>query len=422
MLRLFISLYLAIVIGIYTINWGSEVLWQNLATPANEQHQQLKQLIKTLPSLLQQNQAKKQHFEQQSGLSLNYLEFDDVAWLPEQKSALVSGEVVTTYTGRQTLMFYIKGEQENSLYQLGPIAVKTAENSLLKYSILVVSYLLLAACIALWTRPIWRDLLQLKSIAKEIEKGNFQLNYKVNKHSPTAVIVQTFQQLTQHITRLLLEQKHLINAVSHELRTPLARLRFSAAMMDNIQPEQLAEITTDIKEMEKLVDEMLDYSRIENIDKPQEKSNINIGELLTNLVEKHQRSTEKKLFLSISKEHAQPLVFYGNGHLIERACQNLICNALKYAEKEVNISAEIMNQQLNISVSDDGQGIEPENIEKIFQPFVKLDKSRNKTTDGVGLGLAIVQRIMLMHQGHCTCQAVKPNGVKFSLLMPVISV
>ena len=418
MLRLFISLYLAIVIGIYAINWGSEVLWQNLATPANEQHQQLKQLIKTLPSLLQQNQAKKQHFEQKSGLSLNYLEFDDVAWLPEQKSALVSGEVVTTYTGRQTLMFYIKGEQENSLYQLGPIAVKTAENNLLKYSLLAISYLLLAACIALWTRPIWRDLLQLKSIAKEIEKGNFQLNYQVNKHSPTAVIVQTFQQLTQHITRLLLEQKHLINAVSHELRTPLARLRFSAAMMDNIQPEQLAEITTDIKEMEKLVDEMLDYSRIENIDKPQEKSNINIGELLTNLVEKHQRASDKELILTVP----DALLFYGNGHLIERACQNLISNALKYAENQVNISAEITNQQLNISVSDDGQGIEPENIEKVFQPFVKLDKSRNKTTDGVGLGLAIVQRIMLMHQGRCVCQVVKPNGVKFSLLMPVIAV
>ena len=115
------------------------------------------------------------------------------------------------------------------------------------------------------------------------------------------------------------------------------------------------------------------------------------------------------------------LLFYGNGHLLERACQNLISNALKYAETKVNIRAEIIDQQLNISVSDDGQGIEPENIEKIFQPFVKLDKSRNKTTDGVGLGLAIVQRIMLIHQGQCVCQAVKPKGIKFSLLMPILS-
>ena len=131
-------------------------------------------------------------------------------------------------------------------------------------------------------------------------------------------MVESFYQMTQRITSLLQEQSHLINAVSHELRTPLSRLRFTLAMSEDIPSKPLKEITTDIDEMEHLVDEILNYSRIENLQGELHYAEVDVAEMLFHLVEKHQRSTEKKIHLKTGTK----LIFRCDGHLFERACQN----------------------------------------------------------------------------------------------------
>lgn len=440
MFRLFISLYLVIVVGIISINYSTEYLWRVFTENTKEdfaehkEQSQLKSIIKTLPTLLN-DQAQKVYFKEHSGLIFSEFPFTDIAWLAAQKKSLLNHEVVTSFSDDNQLLFYVLASDGANVYQIKATIIQSTDNYLLKYTLLCFSYLLLAFCILLWSKPIWRDLLQIQNITQEIEKGNLNIDYNVSKHSPTVVIVQTFQQLTLRITDLLKEQKHLVNAVSHELRTPLSRLRFSAAMMDNIQPQQLEEITTDIKEMEKLVDEMLDYSRIENIDKQQDKTNVNITELLNNVVAKYQRSTDKNISIFSPKQPKlalkslsdvslpnEDIHFYCNGHLIERACQNLIGNAVKHACEKIIIEVAFNDTELKLSVSDDGKGIDAQYTDAIFQPFFKLDKSRNKSTnknqDGVGLGLAIVKRIMAIHQGECTYQQVEPVGARFILSLP----
>ena len=94
-------------------------------------------------------------------------------------------------------------------------------------------------------------------MAEKIKQGDLEVTHKVNNGSPTAIVVQTFVDMASQITRLISEQQQLVNAVSHELRTPLSRLKFSLAMMKNIETEQLNEITEDVQEMENLIDEML---------------------------------------------------------------------------------------------------------------------------------------------------------------------
>ena len=242
------------------------------------------------------------------------------------------------------------------------------ENTQLKYIILAISYLLLAAFIALWTRPIWLDLVKLKQMASDISAGNLAISCQINKRSPTAIVVQTFQNMAKRITQLLLEQTQLVNAVSHELRTPMSRLRFSLAMLDNTKPEQIAGISSDLQEMETLVDEMLNYSRIETLEQAHSKTMVNISELLINQVAKQKRSTDKMLTLELQDD----LFCLCNGHLIERASQNLITNAIRYADNLVEIKANIQNNQLIISVSDDGCGIDDDDQEKhlpSFYPF-----------------------------------------------------
>ncbi len=421
MIRLFISLYIAVVFGLLTINWGSEWLWRQLTTETNNTLQNTLMLAKAIPSLVGAQQDKQIEFQQHTGLTLNFLSVDDIAWLEEQREQLMQGQAVVSYNSQNQAVIYLKSPRHNIVYQLGPLPLAGTENLQLKYLLLGISYLLLAGFLALWTRPVWRDMLQLRMMAKDITGGSLTIAEPVNTHSPTALVVQTFHDMASRISRLLSEQKQLVNAVSHELRTPLARLRFSIAMMENLSPEQVKEITTDLQEMELLVDEMLSYARIETLEQDTSKANVNISELLAHLVEKHQRSTDKRLTLSLVDKDIH---CWCNGFLIERASQNLICNALRYAASDIIVKAEILNKQLCIAVTDDGCGIPLEDKGRVFDAFTRLDKSRDKSQDnqqsGFGLGLAIVKRIMDWHQGECRVETPFLGGVTFTLIIPVI--
>ncbi len=420
MIRLFISLYIAVVLGLFTINWSSEWLWRQLTPDNHNTLQSTLMLAKAIPGLIDGKQNKRTEFQQQTGLLLTFLSMSDVAWLTEQKQQLQLGDTVVTYNNQGQAMIYLKSPHDSLLYQLGPLPATSNENLKLKYLLLSVSYLLLAAFLALWARPIWRDLLQLKTMAEKISDGNLIIDAQVNNHSPTAIVVQTVHDMASRISRLLSEQKQLVNAVSHELRTPLSRLRFSLAIMENVQPQQVEEITTDLQEMENLVDEMLSYARIETLEQENSKSDVNISELLINLVEKHQRSTNKRLTLSLSDEQ---LSCCCNGFLIERASQNLISNAIKRANNDIVIKTEISNKQLFISVADDGCGIAEADKDNVFDAFTRLDESRNKSQDkqqgGFGLGLAIVKRIMEWHKGYCFVENSTLGGAKFTLVINI---
>ena len=426
MLRLFVSLYLAVVLGLFTINWISETLWLYMSQHVKTSSSSLKKttlptqfiptelthtlaLAKSLPVLIQGDEQKRDLFEQQTDIALNFYSENDIAWLPDQKALLQQGEPLITYNQQEQWVIYIKSAQDRQIYQLGPLVTPSNEHPYLKYLILVISYLLLAAFLALWTRPIWTDLLRLKNMAEKITLGDLEVSQKVNIGSPTAIVVQTFIDMASRITRLIAEQQQLVNAVSHELRTPLSRLRFSLAMMKNIDAEQLSDINKDVQEMENLIDEMLGYARIESISQSLHKSNVNMSELLFHQVDKQQRATNKTLTLVVDSD----LFFHCHGSLIERACQNLITNAVRYAQQQVVIAAAIEDKQLVITVSDDGCGITTKDQEKIFKPFTRIDKSRNKKDGGFGLGLAIVKRIVDLHQGQCQVKSSSLGGCKF---------
>jgi two-component system OmpR family sensor kinase len=428
MLRLFVSLYLAVVFGLFTINWISETLWVYLSQHVNSSNVTQEStslptqfiptelthtlaLAKSLPVLINADENKKVQFEKQTGIALTFFSENDIAWLAEQEAILQQGEPIVTYDQQEQWVIYIKSPQDKKIYQLGPLATPSNEEPYIKYLILVISYLLLAAFLALWTRPIWTDLLQLKNMAEKITLGDLEVTQKVNTGSPTAIVVQTFVDMASRITRLIAEQQQLVNAVSHELRTPLSRLRFSLAMMKNIDPTQLSEINNDVQEMENLIEEMLGYARIESISQSLHKSNVNMSELLFHQVDKHQRGTDKTLSLVVDSS----LFFHCHGSLIERACQNLITNAVRYAKQQVVIGANIEGEQLVITVSDDGCGISEKEQDKIFEPFTRINKSRNKKDGGFGLGLAIVKRIVDLHHGQCQVNHSSLGGCKFEM-------
>jgi two-component system OmpR family sensor kinase len=162
------------------------------------------------------------------------------------------------------------------------------------------------------------------------------------------------------------------------------------------------------------VDEMLGYSRLEHIAQHQKKTKINVSELLNNQIEKLQRGSHIRLVHNIDES----ILCHCYGDLLERATQNLITNAIRYARSEVIVSASISSTYFTIKVEDDGCGIPPEDRADLFKPFSRVDKSRDKQNGGYGLGLAIVKKVIDWHNGQYFIEDSLQGGALFTLRIP----
>ena len=426
--RLFVNLYLVIILGLLSINWLSEQLWQQLIESEDSESQQLhhlEQVAKILPLLQEQQSESKESIISKLSKSLDVqikaFPMSDFYWLEDQKEKLMSGQVLRNYNEQNNVIFYVKFLESATVFQLGPFnqhAYLETPYQHFKWLFLFVSYLLLGGIIGLWTRPLWRDLKQLNNMASEIANGKLDVTFYANKHSPIQQIVITFKDMAHRIIRLLSDQKQLVNAVSHELRTPLSRLRFSLAMLEGANEEQRKEMVQDVNEIEALIDEMLGYARLENINQDIKKSSVELTSLISSQINKLVRISN----ISISWKKPEPCYYNCNEHLLERAIQNLSTNALRYAKGNIEISLVNTTHNIKIIIEDDGQGINEQDRDKIFEPFFRSESHRNRTENqhkgGYGLGLAIVQRICDWHKATCTLSTSKLGGCKFIINLP----
>jgi two-component system OmpR family sensor kinase len=415
-----------------SINWLSEQLWQQFVASemieiTNSEKQQwyyLEQVTKVLP-LLNEAQSKQNIIHRLSkglDIPIKIRLMSDFSWLNEQKEKLIAGEVVLNYDEQDNAIFYVKFTDSFNIYQLGPVSRNVqldTQFQYLKWLFLSLSYLLLAGVIALWTRPLWRDLKQLTTMANDIANGKLDVAVYTNQHSPIKQIVITFKDMAHRIIRLLSDQKHLVNAVSHELRTPLSRLRFSLAMLEGVNEQQRKEMKQDVSEIEALIDEMLSYARLENVNQDIKKSSVDLPTLITHQIQKLNRTTG----VNITWQQPEPYLYQCNEHLIERAVQNLSTNALRYANSMIEISLKMTPTYIQIIVEDDGPGIPLQNRENIFEPFFRLETHRNRSENqqkgGYGLGLAIVKRICEWHKGSCTLNDSTLGGCQFIINLPI---
>lgn len=415
-----------------SINWLSEQLWQQfvasemveITNSENQQWHYLEQVTKILP-LLNEAQSKQNMIGQLSkglDIPIKIRLMSDFSWLNEQKEKLIAGEVVLNYDEQDNAIFYVKFTDSLNIYQLGPVSRNVqldTQFQYLKWLFLSLSYLLLAGVIALWTRPLWRDLKQLTTMANDIANGKLDVAVYTNQHSPIKQIVITFKDMAHRIIRLLSDQKHLVNAVSHELRTPLSRLRFSLAMLEGVNEQQRKEMRQDVSEIEALIDEMLSYARLENVNQDIKKSSVDLPALITHQIQKLNRTAG----VNIKWQQPEPYLYRCNEHLIERAVQNLSTNALRYANYNIEISLETTTTHIQIIVEDDGPGIPLQNRDNIFEPFFRLETHRNRSENqqkgGYGLGLAIVKRICEWHKGSCTLNDSSLGGCQFIINLPI---
>jgi len=403
--RLLISLYLVVITSIIVINQASDYVWQNWVTQAPDELRHAKQVANVMQA----------HITSPAHLQASYqgLDIDSIAWLDEQRTQLLNGEVLTTYNAQGQALLSFLLIDNFTLVQLGPfLPSEPASNKL--YLFKFISFLVLGLLLIVWLRPLWLDLMQFKRVTEQLAQGNLNVERQASRFSAISDLTEQFHIMAQKVANLMTDQKQLVNAVSHELRTPLARLKFALAMLQSAQPEQISGMQQDVQEMESLIDEMLSYARLEIAGEQLSREEFDLSELLLAQLDKLRGLSSKEITTSI----ASGIKVNANAHYLARVIQNLLQNADKYGASQIEVSLTEVEQQVIIVVEDDGEGIAEDQYESVFMPFVRLEKSRNKHLGGYGLGLAIVKKIVSWHKGQCVVAKSKLGGASFVITLP----
>ncbi len=225
-------------------------------------------------------------------------------------------------------------------------------------------------------------------------------------------------------------KSNFVSSVSHELRAPIASVRLMAENLEHgkvPEPERQQEyfrfIVQECRRLSSLIENVLDFSRIEQGRKQYELEPTDLNSLTQTTVKLMEPyAAEKGVKLDLARNGGTPVELNVDGRAIQQALVNLIDNAVKHSAKGETVSVEIKqsgSSAVNISVSDHGPGIPLAEQEKIFERFYRLGSELRRETQGVGIGLSVVKHIVEAHGGRVTVQSQPGQGSRFTIELPV---
>jgi two-component system OmpR family sensor kinase len=297
--------------------------------------------------------------------------------------------------------------------------------NLLYWGINVLIVAALLGCLLLWLRPHWRDLERLKATAQRFGKGHLSERTQLPARSNIGSLAHVFDTMAGDIEKLLNQQRDLLNAVSHELRTPLTRLDFGLALalseeLPEASRERLQGLVAHIRELDEQVLELLSYSRLQNPVCLPEQVPVALDEFIDSILGSVDDELASPDIVIDVLLHGALERFTLDPRLTARALQNLLRNATRYCDKRIQVGVQVGDEGCEIWVDDDGIGIPDDQRERVFEPFYRLDRSRDRSTGGFGLGLAISRRALEAQGGSLTVLTSPLGGARFRLWLPVL--
>lgn len=214
-------------------------------------------------------------------------------------------------------------------------------------------------------------------------------------------------------------QRRLIADIAHELRSPLAAL-VTQLEVDLTHPDTAdwpvtaAEALDEGRRLQTLIDNLLLLSRLDASESPLVAELVDLDELVHDTV----RRVERGHRITIDRTNVAAGVVRGDPDQLQRCIQNVVDNALRYADTTVAIALVEAGDRVKLTVSDDGPGIPPEERTRIFERFYRVDAARDRNSGGSGIGLSIVKDLVELHRGSVVAQGVEPTGTSIVITLP----
>ncbi len=286
---------------------------------------------------------------------------------------------------------------------------------------------LLVSVLLAWlmARSVARPLQRVAAAAGAIARGDLEQRAPLSGPQEVRALAASFNQMTIRVAATQRAQRDLVANVSHDLKTPLTSVQgFSQAILDGTAgtPEAVARAAQVIHDeagrMRWMIDELLSLARFDAGQVQMTRETVSLAAMLGECVERirpHAEAAGNQLSLTVPPE----LTVLGDAAWLGQALVNLLDNAVQHTRNgRIEIVAQRTPRWVEVSVTDSGEGIPPQELERIFERFYRADKSRHHH-GGVGLGLSITREVVRLHGGEISAESVVGLGSRFTVRLPV---
>lgn len=275
------------------------------------------------------------------------------------------------------------------------------------------------------TYRMMKPLQQMSKAAKQFALGDFSYRVRLESNDEMADLADSFNEMAGELATLEGTRRNFVANVSHELKTPMTTISgFIDGVLDGtIPPDKqdyyLRIVSDEVKRLSRLVVAMLNMSKIESGDFKMQQSNYDISDQIFRIfVTFEQKINQKKIeILGLDKLVSTPV--YADPDMIYQVISNLVDNAVKFTNECGFIEASVreVNGKVFIKIKNSGAGISPEELQRVFERFYKVDRSRSLDVKGAGLGLYIVKNMVEMHGGHIVVRSEENQYTEFEFCL-----
>ena len=288
---------------------------------------------------------------------------------------------------------------------------------------LLVSLLVITAVAAWMARRLTRPVRAIQTAVRQFADGDLAARVPAtatNGSDDLAALARDFDAMAGRIQALVTDRDRLLHDVSHELRSPLARMRLALELARSGQSSALDRCDEDVQRIDELVEEVLTFARLDPAHRGASVNRLDLQplsllQLAQDAVDRHLiAAQEQSLQLEVGST-ADDVTVKADLRLLDRALDNLIGNALRYAQDTIRIELLRQDSWIEIAVVDDGPGVEETALPHLFEPFWR---GAAQPDAGYGLGLALVERVARAHQGRVVARNIDPAGFRIALQLP----
>ncbi len=263
----------------------------------------------------------------------------------------------------------------------------------------------------------------LRRVVDRFGRGELGVRVHFERHDEIGDLAESFNRMAGQIETLLSAERRLLQDVSHELRSPLARLGFAIELARSAPDLEtsLQRIRNEAGRLNQLVDELLELTRTEGDPATRQFEEIDLCILVSDLVSSAQMEAAAA-GCRLAPRLGGSAIVMGSRELLWRACENVVRNAIRHAPPDTTIDVELehLGGRATITTRDQGPGVPPHLLGEIFRPFYRVDDARDRAHGGVGLGLAIARRAVLLHSGRISARNLE-TGFEVQIDLPLAS-
>ncbi len=288
--------------------------------------------------------------------------------------------------------------------------------------VLLIAFISTYLASAQLTKP----LRQMAAVVKRVERGDFSAKLSLERQDEIGLLADAINKMVISIGALEGMRREFVSSVSHELKTPMTTISgFVDGILDGtIKPEEQSKylriVSDETKRLSRLVNSMLQLSRLESEEMKLNKTTFNISDMIISVFLSFEQKIDEKNLTISGLDLLQPISITADKDLIYQVVYNLTENAIKFSNKdgEISVVSSATKQNVNFSIKNTGEGLNSQEISKIFDRFYKTDRSRSKDKSGMGFGLYIVKTIINMHNGKINVDSVLGEYTQFDVTLP----